>query len=1663
MSGPTILDHYKYAVLATAAYVRTGGSTDSAAFVEFASTAQANRLPRVLGEKLFIRTAENSEAWNILQYYGNDVPGVQDNTGFAATLFERAGEKVLAIRGSEPFSDQGVDLGSAGIGQIGVLGLALTQVVSMVNLIQRMRAEPGSPAVQIRVNASLVPPGGDYLTVAGIPPMFLSFSTYMAEGVGGIAPGETIKVTGHSLGGHLAYMAARLFPGVVDPQVHVYNAAGYDPTTASFVGLGGAIGVALTAAAKIYLTAEFGIAAAGVLPGANQLTEPALDLIVTALRGPDAVQGMPTVFNLHSENIVPGDDLSIVASRVTGADRYPAPIDVPSEANSHVIEPLMDALALHALLESLNDNLSLSDMGLLLMASSSELVRSEERLTEALRTLFLGERGELPLSDAVGLDKISKGSIDARAGFHDAVLRIQEEIQDRGYSLDRLFDITPADLVNLAQGSEAIAYRYALKELNPFAIVGDNALYAAHNVNGALNLVDFTSGVGNLTPMWLRDRAEMLGWKNDYYEQDGNVALRGNRIESYQFIDKSIKDDHTGQDLTLTVVGRNTLQVNNPAMMIFGSDADESLVGGNVAVGDHLYGGGGDDILQGNSGYDYLEGGLGNDTYVWNTGDGFDTILDADGIGRLVVNGKVVLGGVKVAQGEYIDGDDLVLRFEGDPVLGGVLLVNGDLRVENFVSGQLGIVLNDHGSLADVKPTVHEILETSFPNNVGFGTGEADLVVTANLNSIFVAKGGDDLLQVSDGTLGPRLAGGAGQDLLIGGDHEGFGTYWGDAGQDIVIGGNLAELISGDFLGFQFFDFEFRGSNFRYFEPDPLDPGAAFPQVGPIGVFSSPHSWDVTDTEAIGFDGYLQALEYVLGIDSSTDLSSHYNDYLSGGDGNDFLYGGRGADVLLGGEGDDVLDADALSLQFAFNVRDATWVDAISGLFGLPGDDFLDGGDGNDRLTDADGGSDVFFGGRGNDTILSMDPHSESLSFTNYLDGGEGNDTLIASNPSLFGFDVLNGGPGDDVLRVEFGSAFADGGSGSDIYVVRDWSGRFPLDSLPTSLVINDFDSIGDAIDRLQISLVSPVSALSFSRDESNLYVGRGSDSSWITVENWFVGPEYRVEEIHFDNATTPGIDQIFDIAAIESQFTTTTASADVLWGSRGDDRLFGGEGDDTLSGNAGDDMLAGGEGNDILDGGEGADVYVFNIGDGVDRIFDNGSWGTDGVLFGPGITPEMLTLSLGSLRINVGQDGDAIHLDNVDPDDAVNSGIIEYFQFADGTNLTYQQLLDRGFDLTGTSGDDRLTGTSVNDRLRGLGGNDTYFFGFGSGSDFIEDNAGDSDVIVIGEGVLPDSVLVSRSGAMLSLTSELSLDRLTVHQDASIGIQIERVEFADGTVWDAARLEAMAAGHDNNAPVLSNPLADQRVQKDTRIKFRVPDDTFNEIDEGDTLDYNATLANGEALPAWLAFNPTSRTFSGTPAATDVGKSTIRVTATDHAGASAMDELQLTVSDGERRQKKSTDRTDHDDHGGHDHGKHDDEHHQKAAGRKHVARDEDRTDRKEARFANRLSAYLERAPRYDFEALSQEFERTEWNAAVADIQEIARRWHAADRYASTSAKEHDDDKQGMAVNLFIENGLPGVHSFDRGSGTSGSIGAMRRTGVFHTLQGLEEGLLRLHG
>jgi Ca2+-binding RTX toxin-like protein len=98
-----------------------------------------------------------------------------------------------------------------------------------------------------------------------------------------------------------------------------------------------------------------------------------------------------------------------------------------------------------------------------------------------------------------------------------------------------------------------------------------------------------------------------------------------------------------------------------------------------------------------------------------------------------------------------------------------------------------------------------------------------------------------------------------------------------------------------------------------------------------------------------------------------------------------------------------------------------------------------------------------------------------------------------------------------------------------------------------------------------------------------------------------------------------------------------------------------------------------------------------------------------------------------------------------------------------------------------------------------------------------------------------------------------------------------------------------------NDAPELSTPPADQTATENSPFSYLLPATTFEDIDVGDSLRYDAALTDGSGLPGWLSFDDATGAFSGTPGSGDAGSLVIRITATDLAGATAETVFTLNV------------------------------------------------------------------------------------------------------------------------------------------------------------------------
>ena len=306
-------------------------------------------------------------------------------------------------------------------------------------------------------------------------------------------------------------------------------------------------------------------------------------------------------------------------------------------------------------------------------------------------------------------------------------------------------------------------------------------------------------------------------------------------------------------------------------------------------------------------------------------------------------------------------------------------------------------------------------------------------------------------------------------------------------------------------------------------------------------------------------------------------------------------------------------------------------------------------------------------------------------------------------------------------------------------------------------------------------------------------------------------------------------------------------AGNDTLYGGTGNDTLEGNAGNDTLVGGTGNDRLEGGEGNDVyvFSKGDGLDTVVDTSG--IDTIqFGEGISPDDivaKVVQDKDSSYVNLELSIKGTddKITVRQHFGYNYYNSYQETPNYQ---IEKVVFADGTIWDLETIHDRAHNMSGTdkednmraldksattlhglAGNDSLVGGIANDLLYGdagddylwggvgndtlIGGegkdylvggegDDVYVFNKGDGEDVIEEANG-SDTIQFGAGIKPDDVIakvVGGSNANLELSIKNTNDKITVyrhfgyfdysnygHEDAPYQ-QIEKVTFADGTVW---------------------------------------------------------------------------------------------------------------------------------------------------------------------------------------------------------------------------------------------------------------------------------------
>jgi len=361
---------------------------------------------------------------------------------------------------------------------------------------------------------------------------------------------------------------------------------------------------------------------------------------------------------------------------------------------------------------------------------------------------------------------------------------------------------------------------------------------------------------------------------------------------------------------------------------------------------------------------------------------------------------------------------------------------------------------------------------------------------------------------------------------------------------------------------------------------------------------------------------------------------------------------------------------DVLAGQVAMPWSGAMRFELPASVFGMAGDDLLDGGPGADRM----------IGGAGDDTYRVDDAGDEVIETTT---GGwdqifatttyqlpEGVELLVLETEG----HTARGSRRDDLLVGSWGNDIVLGGAGHDM--LQGGSGDDRLEGegvVSTSLIVRARGSNAAGVQARMELRVDGVAVGTFDVDPTAFrdytVTLMTNDSAARAVDVAFVNDAYFpdrgedrnlfVQSVTFGGAskvpaaTTATYDRGsgtraydgLDLVAGQSTMPWSGALRFVFAESAAlNDLLEGGWGDDELVGGAGNDFLAGGPGADLNVVGSGTDIVAFNHGDGDDRV-ELADTAVAHLSLGGGIVKEQMRFgrSGDDLVVRTGMEGDRL------------------------------------------------------------------------------------------------------------------------------------------------------------------------------------------------------------------------------------------------------------------------------------------------------------------------------------------------------------------------------------------------------------------------------------
>jgi VCBS repeat-containing protein len=752
---------------------------------------------------------------------------------------------------------------------------------------------------------------------------------------------------------------------------------------------------------------------------------------------------------------------------------------------------------------------------------------------------------------------------------------------------------------------------------------------------------------------------------------------------------------NSGNNTISAEAGNDTVSAGAGNDVVLGGDGDDALNG--EAGDDQLSGDAGNDRLDGGAGADQMAGGIGNDTYVVDdNGDivteaaaaGIDLVQSSitytltDNVENLTLTGAADIDGTGNELNNIINGNtgaNLLDGRAGDDTInagtGNDILVGGDgndaLNGEagdDQLSGDAGNDTLNGGAGADamaggsgndtyVVDNAGDLVVESQAEGTDLVQAGITYTLTDNVENLTLT--GTANIDGAGNALDNVVTGNAGNNVLRGLD--GNDTLVGAAGNDILDGGAGVDNLQGGI------------GNDTYVIDDANDvvteaAGAGVDLVqASVSTTLSANVENLTLTGDQDLNGTGNALGNAIVGNAGANL-------IDGGAGIDSMSGGAGDDTYIvdvsgdviveaAGAGTDIAYAGA-SYTLSANVENLvlTGTAAISGsgnaldnnitgngadnvLNGLAGSDVLTGGAGNDTyVVDNAGDLVVENQAEGSDTVQSsisytLTANVENLTLTGSanLDGtGNALNNVITGNggnnllQGLEGNDTLVGGAGNDTYIVDAGDTVVEAAaSGIDTVLA---SSSHVLAANVENLVLTgsgDLAGTGNAL----------ANAISGNAGANLLDGGLGAD----TLAGGAGDDTYIVDNAGdvVSEAAGSGVDTVY--ASVSSTLAANVENL-VLTGS-GNINATGNAGDNSVTGNSGANTLAGGAGSDVLAGGAGNDTYVFQRGDGADRVID--AQGSDVLRIGGGLTAADLeaTRSGDDLVISVTGSGDSITL----------------------------------------------------------------------------------------------------------------------------------------------------------------------------------------------------------------------------------------------------------------------------------------------------------------------------------------------------------------------------------------------------------------------------------